>query len=132
MVSFWKFFESDQNLYITGSSGTGKSCLIWAWCIYARYKISICWIHIAISKEVVIVYLTQDHFTIIIRPLSSNVEEIIRKTTASVLVIDGITDSTKHYVGIANQWRKENLSSRIILISSNFIFSFQFSINEHN
>jgi len=33
-VKLWKSIDGDENCYVKGTPGTGKSTLVWHWCTY--------------------------------------------------------------------------------------------------
>ena len=87
MVTLWNFLMTSQNWVISGPPGSGKSCLVWAWCLYIRKKFSVCWIHITRFSKVYIAYFTTDELIYYSDYLSFKLYELLVTTNANILVM---------------------------------------------
>ena len=106
------------NYFLTGPPGTGKSCLVWAWCCWKSQTAPVRWIHIDPAKDVWMVDLSAGKLTAVRHELGE-LDSLIKYTDAPILVVDGLTVDQKNLTGILCIWWQSNPQMRrLVLVTS--------------
>eukprot|EP01126_Amoeba_proteus_P002895 TRINITY_DN10942_c0_g1_i6.p1 TRINITY_DN10942_c0_g1~~TRINITY_DN10942_c0_g1_i6.p1 ORF type:complete len:642 (-),score=100.40 TRINITY_DN10942_c0_g1_i6:126-2051(-) len=112
----WKeLTNKNRNIFVTGPPGSGKSSLVWAYCIFASSNQIVLWIHIYRLGNYQFTVLKDGCFQSYILDSMPSLDQ-----EGVLVVVDGVTRKTQTGVlGSVSSWfLKSREKNRFILVSS--------------
>jgi len=85
-TKLWKDLNGDENIFLTGAPGTGKSSLVWAWCLWRAQEETIQWIHFTRTGSVFFLQIKNGEISYQVLEEKSVSKEF---WNSKILIIDG-------------------------------------------
>ena len=120
-AALWnKLNHFDKALHIEGPPGTGKSTIAWAWaCAMAQQK-DVLWVHRDHTGSGNVAHLGGNSI-VSFQSETQDLREFVRRSSASVIIVDGVTKKSEDLMGACLVWRANGDDRHVVIVTSSQI-----------